>query len=393
MRASKTAGRAQGGRAPVLRHRLIHHLAVIAAAVAPVTLVAPASAGEPSTSLQWRAVAKTSAFLEGLVAPSRHSIWALGTGQVSGNPEKGFPFGLHWNGRGWSRVTFPRAISKTGIGCAGASSARDVWAFAGTSSAGSDAAAAGALRLVRGHWKLVKTFPPGIVTSCLVVDATDVWVFGDAHVAPGTGTWHLHGHTWTHLATKGFVLEKVRAIARNDIWAEAETGFGVPIVARWNGRSWVRNRLLSQSLPTPSPNVQLFNDGINPISDMSVWLRMLIRHVSGGRTTDSFLVLHWNGSAWHKVGPSNVGYYLPGAVRSGDGSWWSYLPVDPFGPVPAGVRHLVKGSWVKVPVKIAGCLAQRPYLLAPAGASSTMLGLQFCPSGAVTDVLARGSIR
>jgi hypothetical protein len=106
-------------------------------------------------------------------------------------------------------------------------------------------------------------------------------------------------------------------------------------------------------------------------------------------------VLHWTGRAWHKIGPSNVGYYLPGAVRGGDGSWWSYLPVDPFGPVPSGVRHLVNGRWVKVAVKIAGCLAERPYRLAPAGASSTVLGLQFCPThpGFVFDVLALGSIR
>src|SRR5262249_8329302 len=199
MRVPKTAGRAQGGQAPLQRRRLTHLLAIIAAAfagLAPVTLLASASAREPSmapTSLQWRAVASTSAFLDALVAPSRHSIWARGTVRVSGDAEKGFPFGLLWNGRRWSRVSFPKAISKTGIGCAGASSARNVWAFAGTSSAGSGAAAAGALRLVRGRWKLVKTFPPGIVTSCLVVDSSDVWVFGDAHVAPGTGTWHLHG--------------------------------------------------------------------------------------------------------------------------------------------------------------------------------------------------------
>jgi hypothetical protein len=43
--------------------------------------------------------------------------------------------------------------------------------------------------------------------------------------------------------------------------------------------------------------------------------------------------------------------------------------------------------------EIAGCLAQRPYLLTPAGSSSTMLGLQVCSGGSTADVLARGSIR
>jgi len=370
-------------------------MAVIAAGLsgfAPAALAGPASARESSAVPHWRVVVTAkSAFLSGLVGTSRHSIWALGTGTVPSHPDRGFPVGLHWNGRSWSKVSFPQAISKTGIGCAAATSPRDVWAFAGTSSAGGSAAAAGALRLVSGHWKLVKTFPPGIVTACLVVDSTDVWVFGDAHVAPGTGTWHLHGHTWTHLTNLRFALENGSVIGKNDIWGEGETPFGHPVVARWNGRSWVRNTKLAASLPTPSQTVELRNDGITAISDKNVWLRVAVSRFSGNTRTDSLIVLHWTGSAWHRIGPSNPGYFLPGAVRGGDGTWWSHLPVDPFGSVPSGVRHRVNGHWVKVPVTIAGCLAQQPYLLAPAGTSATMLGLQFCARS--TDVLARGSIK
>jgi hypothetical protein len=369
--------------------------AVAVLALIPSAVFGSASARVVSAGLSWRVVASTkSAFLYGLVAPSRHSIWALGTGFVKSNPEQGFPFGLHWNGRSWSKASFPAAIGTTGIGCAGATSAKDVWAFAGTSSAGSNATTAGALRLVRGHWKLVKKFPAGIVTGCLVEGPTEVWVFGNAHVAPGTGTWHLHGRTWTHLAFKGFVLGGASAIGPNDVWGAGETSFSVPVVARWNGRSWVRNKQLASALPN-GPHTQLAILGVTAISDKSVWLRILVIHLSGGQQTHSFVVLHWTGQTWHHVGPSNVGYFLPGAVRGGDGSWWSFLQPDPFGPVPSGVRHLVHGRWVKVPVKIAGCLAERPYLLTPAGTSSTMLGLQLCPAhpGFVSDVLARGPIR
>jgi hypothetical protein len=367
-------------------------LAVTGLGLAPAAVAGAASARQASAP--WRVVATTkSAFLSGLVAPSRHSIWALGTGIVSGQPGKGFPFGLHWNGRRWSKVSFPAAIAKTGIGCAAASSPRDVWAFAGTSSAGSGAAAAGALRLVNGRWKLVKRFPAGIVTGCLVVDATDVWVFGDAHVAPGTGTWHLHGRTWTHLAFHGFLLDSASAIGKNDVWGEGANSFLRPVVARWNGRSWVRNTKLAVALPAPSQNLEMAITGITATSDKNVWVRVLVTRFSGSKRTDSYIVLHWTGSAWHRIGTANAGYYLPGAVRGGDGSWWSFLPVDPFGSVPNGVRHRVHGRWVKVPVKIGGCLSQRPFLLAPAGSSSTMLGLQTCSGGKVADVLARGSIR
>ncbi len=368
-------------------------LGVAGLAPASAAFAGVASPG-PAASSPWRVVATAkSAFLSGLVAPSKHSIWALGTESVAGKPQKGSPLGLHWDGRSWSKASFPAAIAKTGIGCAAASSPSDVWAFAGTSSAANGAAAAGALRLVNGHWKLVKQFTPGIVTGCLVVDPTDVWVFGDSHVAPGTGTWHLHGRTWTHLAFHGFLLDNASAISKNDVWGEGGTSFLAPVVARWNGHSWVRNTKLAGALPTPSPNLELAISGIKATSDTSVWVRVLEVKSNGTTRSDSYIVLHWTGSAWHRVGTTNAGYYLPGAVRGGDGSLWSFLPADPSGQVPNGVRHLVHGHWVKVPVKIAGCLAQRPYLLAPAGTSTTMLGLQSCASGTTSDVLARGSIR
>jgi hypothetical protein len=90
-------------------------LAVTGLGLTPAVVVGTASAGQASASRSWRVVETTkSAFLSGLVAPSRHNIWALGTGTVSGQPGKAFPFGRHWNGRRWSKVSFPAAIAKTG---------------------------------------------------------------------------------------------------------------------------------------------------------------------------------------------------------------------------------------------------------------------------------------
>ena len=182
-------------------------LAVLGAVLAGLAPAALAGSGAAATAVAsstatWHVVASTkTAVLSALAAPSRTNVWALGTGIVVGRPDEGFPFGLHWNGRSWTKASFPHAISKTGIGCAGATAANDTWAFAGTSSGGNSAAAAGALRLVNGQWKLVKAFPAGIVTGCLVVSPTEVWVFGDAHVAPGVGLWHLHGTTWTNITS------------------------------------------------------------------------------------------------------------------------------------------------------------------------------------------------
>src|SRR5258708_3823307 len=145
----------------------------------------PAGAGAPA-STGWRVVASTRTIaFSGLVAQSRHSVWALGGGFTLARPQSDFAAGLHWNGRTWSKVTFPKAISNTGIGCAGASSATNVWAFAGTTNSGGLADAAGALRLDGGQWKLGKRFPAGIVTGCLVESPSGVWGFGGAPVGPG----------------------------------------------------------------------------------------------------------------------------------------------------------------------------------------------------------------
>src|SRR5262249_56938044 len=117
-----------------------------------------------SSTATWHVVASTkTAVLSALAAPSRTNVWALGTGIVIGKPQEGFPFGLHWNGRSWTKASFPRAISKTGIGCAGATAPNDIWAFAGTSSQGNPAAAAGAPRVGHGRWEPGKAFPAGVV--------------------------------------------------------------------------------------------------------------------------------------------------------------------------------------------------------------------------------------
>ena len=373
-------------------------LAAGLAGLAPVALTGSATAATAaaSSTAAWHVATSTkTAFLTSVTAPSVTNIWALGTGSVPGNPSEGVPFGLHWNGSSWTKASFPQAISKTGIGCAGATAPNDIWAFAGTSSAGGDAAAAGALRLVNGRWKLVKAFPAGIVTSCLVLSPTDVWVFGDAHVAPGVGLWHLNGTTWTNITGLPYALANASAISAGDVWAEGDDSFGFPVVSRWNGRSWVRNTALTAALPKPSSSRELFIDGITAISDSNVWLRVLVTTFSGGNRSDSLLVLHWNGSSWLKVGPSNPGYFLPGAVRDGHGGWWSVIPADSFGHLPSGVWHQVSGHWVKVPVTIAACPTAVPYLLNRAAGSATMLALQLCPanSAQVNNVLADGPLR
>jgi hypothetical protein len=377
-------------------HNGIKTLGVAGIGCVSLTLLAgfgPAG-NAPSAGVGWRVVASSKTIVPGaIVVRSRRSAWVLGSGFTLAQPQSDFPAGLHWNGRTWSAVgsaSFPRAIRSTGIGCAAESSAANVWAFAGTTNAGTFAASAGALRLENGRWKLVRQFPAGLVTGCLVESPTEAWVFGDGHVAPGVGTWHLHGRTWRPVTTSGYALDNASAVNARNVWAEGDDSFLNPVVARWNGRSWVRNTKLSKVLPKTSGSTELFLGGITARGRDDVWFRVDIIRDPAGRATLSVIVLRWNGRAWHKARPADFGYYLPGAVRDGQGGWWADVLVS---PSRRAVLHAVRGRWIKVPVSVRGCQTGQLTQIAPVPGSTSVLGLQQCPNNpapAIVHVLARG---
>jgi hypothetical protein len=205
------------------------------------------------------------------------------------------------------------------------------------------------------------------------------------------GLWHLNGTTWTSI-TLPYGLANASAIGADDIWAEGDTSFAFPVVARWNGSSWVRNTALTKALPKPSLSLELSVDGITAISDSNVWLRVMVTKFSGGIRSDSLLVLHWNGSSWLTASSSDPGYFLPGAVHDGRGGWWSVIPADSFGHLPSGVWHQVSGHWVKVPVTIAACPNRGAVPAEPGGRVGHHARIAALP-GQAGDVLANRSLR
>ena len=334
-----------------------------------------------SATNRWRVVASSKTILGPVVvAQSRQSAWLLGSGYVTSQVPDNFPAGLHWNGHRWTKVSFPKSISKTGIACAGASSASNVWAFAGSSTFGGFAAAAGALRLEGGRWKLVKRFPAGIVTNCLVESPSEIWVFGDAHVAPGVGTWHLHGHTWTRVSTGNYALDAASASSSDNVWAEGFNWTALkPVLARWNGRAWVRDTRLAKVLPRLPASEGMYFDGVTATGRHDAWLRVVIVRLSDERIVRT-LVLHWTGRAWREVRPADFGYYLPGAVRDGHGGWWAdLLAYTGTRWLSSRLLHAVRGRWFRVPVSIRGCQTGAVYQVVPVPGSTSVLGPQVCP--------------
>jgi hypothetical protein len=332
-------------------------VAATGAAASPVAAsrVAASTAAGVSTagSAHWRIVAREDSALSTIVAPAVGSAWALGE---KGLPGSALPAGVRWNGHRWSPVSFPKTV-KSGIACAASTSPGDVWAFAGSSLFGDNAGYAGALRLSGGKWIVKKSLvPPGIVSGCTVLSATNAWVYGLAHVARGVGTWRLKGSTWRLTKTGSFELISASEVSARDIWALAADRVGNnDVVAHWNGRSWRSDAAFAAALPAQSATLTWDVSAINAVGAGNVWVAgQILRENSQDNFVASPYVLHLANGKWRKVARSNQGYYLPGAVSDGHGGWWSQGTGLEFGfGTPSAKPYLLHdsgGRWHRVTI-------------------------------------------
>ncbi len=295
---------------------------VLGLCASATTGTAAASTSATAARSGWRVVATANAALNVGIAPGKTSFWALGSvfvRKTAGGPIR--PSGLHWNGRRWSKVTFPASV-KSGIGCAGASSAGNVWAFAGSTLSGGFAQYAGALQLVRGKWQVRRSFtPPGLVSGCSVLGNGNAWLYGLTHTSPGVGTWRLRGAKWSRVQTGKFDLVTGSEVRADDVWAVGADYIGTnDVVAHWNGRSWTRISGLAKAVSGPGTKVQLWLNAINAVSRGNVWVAGQLMTGSGANDHVTNIVLHLSGGKWHKVAPGSAGYYLPARCGTAAGA-------------------------------------------------------------------------
>jgi hypothetical protein len=321
-------------------------VAVAAASALALGLAVAPPAGANTAASGWRVVARSGSALDAVLAPTRTSIWVMGTGNrtVAGVSHQSAS-GLHWNGHRWTGVGFPAAV-KSGISCLADSSAGNVWAFAGASIFGGAVTSSSALQLHHGKWQLRKTFTPaGIITGCTVFGSGNAWVYGLAHVAPGVGTWRLRGRSWKRAATRSFDLIGASKLSASDAWADASTSQGADnVVAHWNGHAWSRDTSFTAALKALHASSQTFIGFINAVSPGNVYVSLSEIRVHGSATTVSDLVLHRSGGTWRRVSKTSAGYDLPSAVPDGHGGWWA---TDPFG-FGAYLLHESHGHWKRV---------------------------------------------
>jgi hypothetical protein len=210
--------------------------------------------------------------------------WAVGTVFGGGLSE---PLLEHWDGRSWRRVAVP--VAHVGLTGVSAASARDVWAV------GSDTVL---------HWGGTRwTGVAGLgvdLTDVVAVTGRDVWVVGVTDQAFAA---HWDGRRWRRFrlgqpadpgANAYVSLMSVTAATANDVWAgggyEEGNTIRQPILYRWRGRRWERQRL------TPRANGavgELY--GIVARSTTDVWAVAWDDPVVVG---DGSTIPHWNGKNW-----------------------------------------------------------------------------------------------
>lgn len=284
----------------------------VSRACQPTTFVAPAGV---------RAGA-----LYGVDASGESGAWAVGTDNSSGEGS-GNSLVLHWDGTAWSRVKSPSPDHElTALWDVVDVSPADAWAV-GSSANG------GLIEHWDGKtWTVAAvSLPNDFLAGIDAVSVDDIWSVGAQGTTdhPKPVIVHWDGSTWRETATpagpKGYQygLSSVSAVARDDVWAvgtaivnpTSETS--IPTVLHWDGRSWHPVDW------TISPAEHL--DKVSAVARDDVW-------VSGGRgfvgqnaDNEVPLVAHWNGKGWtavvapaltDAVGASGRAVWVAGANRN-----------------------------------------------------------------------------
>jgi hypothetical protein len=269
--------------------------------------------------------------LNGVAAASNSDAWAVGyTGSKI--------LMLHWNGKAWSRVTSPGALTAAGqLKSVAVVNAKDAWAVGDTGAFPSQ-------RTLLLHWNgrawSQVTHPAPVVGMLNAVTATanGGWAVGEVpagdELPPHSLILRLSGATATRVSLKNpsFALTGVAITGKNAAWAlgatEQQYEFG-----RWNGRTWTWEPVLAiQDLYelygiAAGPGGTAFTVGYEypdggrgtPVSlklTGSTWKKVSVPSAAGPQAVSfapggtawagGSLILRWSGTAWKPVAAAGL---------------------------------------------------------------------------------------
>lgn len=212
-----------------------------------------------------------------IVVTGKHAAWVFG-GTNPGGPSR--PVAARWAGTTLSPSALPAGLTGF-ITAASASSPSNVWAVSEYGRY--------AVHWNGTTWQVAKRWGQGLITGLVAASPSDVWVFGTTSAgAPGIGTWHFDGHSWT--AVDGPLGDIYQATAwRHDLWAIARAHSGYRI-EHYDGKSW-------QQMRTGQALNGLTLASISAVSGRDLWL---LGNTVGKAVPGRLVLVHWNGYRWRR---------------------------------------------------------------------------------------------
>jgi hypothetical protein len=167
-----------------------------------------------------------------------------------------------------------------------------------------------------------------------IVSACSVWAVGtDSSGGPAqTLTEHWNGSAWVvrsspNPGTASNVLNAASAASATDIWAVGTFSSAAvgdrTLIEHWDGSAW-------RVIPSPHPGEFSELSGVKAVSASDAWA--VGTFVNKQRTTDRTMTLHWDGSSWkHVASPNRNGTainFLTGVAATSASNAWAIGGVD-----------------------------------------------------------------
>jgi hypothetical protein len=223
---------------------------------------------------------------------------------------------MHWNGSSWTQTptVSPGSLGFDSFLGVAAVSSQDAWAVGyATNDDGTTRT------LIEnwdgGTWREVPSPSPGVdarLNAVTAVSANDIWAVGTSNeasdIASSPVIEHWDGHQWTVFPAGGGGDEfndlfSVSAVSATDVWAVGDftrseeshdADISHTLIEHWDGQSWTE---------VPSPDVNGAGENVllavAAVSATDVW--------ASGDSTNSSLMLHWNGAQWSALDNSAPG--------------------------------------------------------------------------------------
>ena len=325
-------------------------------AVAVVASILPAQA---ATAKGWRISATLPAghgrveILGSIAAVSAGDAWTTGfSSTIEGNLSHLEPAIEHWNGKSWRPVSLPSKLAakwakdEPFLTPITASSAKNVWAFAGLG-----AGAVHYLRLKGSHWSIGTV--PGTSSSTVEISAArafsskNVWAFGTRLKFSGqtlTQTPYAvryNGTKWSSVKVGGSgEIEAISATSGSSIWAVVDPSDGTtaPTVVHWTPAAGWQPAAVQPALTNAADLSSIVAE-----SNGTVW-------VGGSTGTKPYAAeLKPGGSSWTTAtlpaGSGGSNWAISGLAVQANGGLWALSTNEQTSGQPQRMLHRQGTTW------------------------------------------------